>query len=89
MATTINNDSNLLELSDGVFYWNTDYEHANNETTLCEFLDIYLPSNCEVVLFDGTYAEVSQNGNLIGIHASGNGDFHHHKVQFESIVEEK
>ena len=21
------------------FYWSTDYDHANNETTMCEFLD--------------------------------------------------
>ena len=68
------------------FYWKTDYEHAINETTMCEFLDYYLPEEYTVTFVDGTYAEViSPDGVEYGVHASGNGDFYNHKITFEEI----
>lgn len=68
------------------FYWSTDYDHANNETTTCEFLDYHLPEEYTVTFVDGTYAEIiSPDGVEYSVHASGNGDFYNHKITFEEI----
>ena len=68
------------------FYWSTDYYHANNETTMCEFLDHYLPDKYIVTFVDGTYAEVISPDDIeYGVHASGNGDFYNHKIEFEEV----
>lgn len=72
-------------LAQEVFYWATEYEHANNMETMDEYLSNYLPADCEITEQDGTYAEVTQAGIKIGIHASGNGDFRRHKVEFVAI----
>ena len=69
------------------YYWETEYEHANNETTMAEFLDFYLSNEFDVIFEDGTYAEIE---NIIThekweCHASGNGDFRHHKIEFKPI----
>lgn len=74
-------------LAEGIFYWNTNYAHSNNMETMQDYLENYLPQNCEIIEDDGTYAEVVQNGVKIGIHASGNGDFCSHKVEFEKVEE--
>lgn len=53
---------------------------------MCEFLDYYLPEEYTVTFVDGTYAEViSPDGIEYGVHASGNGDFYNHKIEFEEI----
>ena len=68
------------------FYWSTDYDHDDNETTMCEFLDYYLPEEYAVTFVDGTYVEIiSPDGVEYGVHASGNGDFYNHKIEFEEI----
>ena len=68
------------------FCWSTDYDHANNKTTMCEFLDYHLPDEYIVTFVDGTYAEIiSPDGIEYGVHASGNGDFYNHKIEFEEI----
>lgn len=72
-------------LAEEVFYWETFKEHANNMETMQEYLENYLPTNCEIIEQDGTYAEVIQSGIKIGIHASGNGDFYSHKVEFVKV----
>jgi len=69
------------------FYWVTIKEHGDNSRTMNDYLDNYLPSNFEVLEQDGTYAEIKDNNNdkIYGVHASGNGDFFNHKVEFELI----
>lgn len=68
------------------FYWSTDYDHDDNETTMCEFLDYYLPEEYTVTFVDGTYVEIiSPDCVEYGVHASGNGDFYNHKIEFEEI----
>lgn len=68
------------------FYWSTYYDHINNETTMHEFINYYLPEECAVTFVDGTYAEIiSPDGIEYGVHASGNGDFYNHKIEFEEI----
>ena len=69
------------------FYWSTDYDHTDNETTMCEFLDYYLPDEYIVTFVDGTYAEITKEGTTetYSVHVSGNGDFYNHKIEFEEI----
>ena len=66
------------------FYWNTEYPHNNNEHTMEEWLSKYC--DLDITLTDGTYAEgMDKKGNLFAIHASGNGDFFSHKIEFVYI----
>lgn len=68
------------------FYWSTYYDHFNNETTMNEFLDYYLPEEYSITYVDGTYAEIMSEDKIIyGVHASGNGDSYNHKIEFEVI----
>lgn len=69
------------------FYWTTEYEHYNNIHTLSEYLEEYLPDGFEILMVDGTYAEITntESGIMYGVHAQGNGDFRHHMVKFEEI----
>ena len=73
-------------LKEMFFYWDTDYEHSDNMETMDEFLNCYLPEDCNILEIDGTYAEVEQNGVKVGINSSGNGDFRKHKVEFVEVV---
>ncbi len=38
------------------YYWQTDETHANNSTTMCDWLDNH-NTELEITLVDGTYAE--------------------------------
>ena len=73
-------------LSEESFYWETDEPHTDNMETMYEFLEEHLPEDCEIVEHNGTYAEVKQGEKVVGIHASGNGDFKRHKVEFEEVI---
>jgi hypothetical protein len=66
------------------FIWSTEYAHNDNYQTMQEYLDEYC--QLDITFTDGTYAEGMDNkGNLWAIHASGNGDFCNHKIEFELI----
>jgi len=69
------------------FYWQTTEPHATNEETMQDYLDNHLPSEFEVTLQDGTYAEITniQTNECFAAHASGNGDFCNHKIEFEKL----
>ena len=72
------------------FKWHTYEPHANNEETMCEFienhLDEYCGYDCKVIIYDGTYVEIEvSNGNKYALHASGDGDCYNHKIEFERI----
>jgi len=68
-------------------YWETDEPHANNTETMCDYLE-YI-NMLDIHLVDGTYAEGSNaQGQRFGIHASGNGDFTHHKIEYVLIGEQ-
>ena len=79
--------SDLLDaiLSDGEWLWQTDEYHADNNVTMGEFLEYMLPDDFEVTLQDGTYAEIHRDGLTYEVHASGNGDPWHHRVEFSLI----
>ncbi len=66
------------------FTWTTKESHFNNEQTMQDFIKNHVPANFEVFFVDGTYAEMQHlNGQIWGIHASGNGDSFNHRVRFE------
>ena len=69
------------------FYWATYHMHHNNEQTLGEFLYTILPKEYTITFVDGTYSEITKEGTTetYGVHASGNGDFYNHKIEFEEI----
>lgn len=69
------------------FYWNTENEHSNNVETMNDYLENHLSDEFEVIFEDGTYAEIKNKntGAIWGVNASGDGDFTHHKVDFEFV----
>lgn len=72
-------------LNDGEWLWQTEEYHADNNVTMGEFLEYMLPDDFEVTLQDGTYAEIHKDGLTYEVHASGNGDPWHHRVEFSLI----
>lgn len=69
------------------FCWATEQEHANNQETMEQYLNEFLPDCFDIELHDGTYAEIKNKntGHSFEVHASGNGDFRSHKVDFKFI----
>jgi len=64
--------------------WETDEPHADNTETMCDYINHI--NMLDITLVDGTYAEgVNLKGEKYEIHASGDGDFTHHKVEFKLI----
>lgn len=70
------------------YFWETDYAHSNNTETMSEFLNDHIEPDWNVDKIDGSYAEITNSGgSRYEVHASGNGDFNHHKVEFIPIIE--
>jgi len=69
------------------FYcWETENPSSTNINTMNDYLNNHLPKEYEILFIDRTYAEIKDlNGNKFAAHTSGNGDFCHHKVEFEKI----
>ena len=67
-------------------YWTTEYPHADNNETICDYLDNI--NRLDIIYVDGTYAEgVNAQGDMFAIHAIGDGDHFNHKAEFELIAE--
>lgn len=69
------------------YRWRTAEPHPNNETSMADYLDNHLSDAYEAIFVDGTYAEIRNKatGAIWGVNASGDGDFTHHKVEFEFV----
>ena len=69
------------------YRWHTIEPHNNNEETMIDYLENHLSNEFEIIFNDGTYAEImnKNTGRIWGVHASGDGDFTHHRVKFEFI----
>lgn len=68
------------------YIWETEEELSTNELTMHDYLDGHIDDAWEVLVLDGTYAEIkTSEGLLYEVHASGNGDFKSHKVEFKAI----
>ena len=69
------------------YRWHTIEPHNNNEETMNDYLENHLSDEFEIIFEDGTYAEIKNKntGAIWGVNASGDGDFTHHKVEFEFV----
>jgi len=69
------------------YKWHTIEPHNNNEETMNDYLENHLSDEFDVIFEDGTYAEIKNKntGAIWGVNASGDGDFTHHKVDFEFV----
>ncbi len=64
--------------------WVTEEPHADNITTMNDYLDNI--NMLDISFVDGTYAEGTNcKGEKYEIHASGDGDFNHHIISFKLI----
>jgi hypothetical protein len=65
------------------FIWETEEDLATNELTMHDYIDNHMPHDWVVLDHDGTYAEIiTPELNKYELHASGNGDFKNHKIEF-------
>lgn len=63
--------------------WSTEYEHPGNDFTMSEFLNEHLGEDNVIIMIDGSYAEIeTPNGKIYEVHASGDGDFKNHRIDF-------
>ena len=72
------------------FKWKTNESHSNNSVTMDDFFNSHIESHCgtdyNIVYEDGSYAEiVNSKKEHYAIHASGDGDFFNHKIEFEKL----
>lgn len=68
------------------YFWKTEEPHATNTESMADFLENHLDESFDVIMVDGTYSEIKdKNKNKFALHASGNGDFTHHKIEFIAI----
>lgn len=70
------------------FIWNTEYDLSDNNAVMSEWLEQYIPEDYILIgeSIDGTYAEIiNEDGHLFACHASGNGGFFSHKIDFELL----
>lgn len=70
------------------FTWNTDYDLPDNSSVMNEWLEEHIPEEYKILedTIDGTYVEIiDNNGHKFACHASGNGDFYSHKIEFELL----
>ena len=64
--------------------WKTEEPHADNLETMCDYMENI--NMLDITFIDGTYAEgVNCSGDKFGIHASGDGDFFNHKIEFVEL----
>lgn len=65
-------------------FWKTDEPLLTNSEVMNEYLES--TNMLDITMVDGTYAEgVNCQGQKFEIHASGDGDEYHHRVDFKPI----
>lgn len=63
-------------------YFTTEEALCDNINTMLHFLEHI--NTLDITFLDGTYAEgVNCRGEKYAIHASGNGDYCNHKIEFD------
>lgn len=68
-----------------IYYWSTKKSHADNSETMLDYLENHLPIDAICIMKDGSYAEILIGDVKYAVHASGNGDFNNHKVEFVKL----
>jgi hypothetical protein len=74
-------------IDSGGFYYSTEYYHPDNSFTMDDYLRNCLPEDAQVIIVEGSYAEIVYKGKDYGVHASGNGDSFNHYIRFELLYE--
>lgn len=65
-------------------YWQTEEALNDNNFVMNDYLENI--NMLDITMTDGTYAEgVNAKGEKYEIHASGDGDFFNHKIEFKLI----
>lgn len=65
-------------------YWKTEEPLNDNNFVMNDYLENI--NMLDITFVDGTYAEgVNAQGDKFEIHASGNGDFFNHKIEFKVL----
>ena len=68
------------------YRWQTDYYHSDNSETMGEYLEIEMDQSWIVDKQEGSYAEITTyEGERYAVHASGDGDFFNHKIEFVTL----
>lgn len=76
----------IQDIENGGYYWETMEPHANNHVTMSDFIENELPDDVIIHSVDGTLAEIElPDGRMVHVYVYGNGDFTHHRADFESI----
>lgn len=65
------------------YKWRTEYYHGNNSTTMDDYLEEHVDDDYEIMMVDGSYAEIKIDGVVYEAHASGDGDSFNHKIEFK------
>lgn len=67
-----------------IIYWSTEEELNDNIFVMSDYLENI--NMLDITMVEGTYAEGTNcKGEKYAIHASGNGDFFNHKIEFELL----
>jgi hypothetical protein len=65
-------------------YWSTEEPLNTNDDTMQDYLENI--NMLDILLVQGTYAEgINAKGEKYEIHASGDGDFCNHKIEYKRI----
>ena len=71
------------------YFWTTSESHFDNDVTMLDYLNRHCDLSLNITMVDGSYAEaIDDDGNSWGLHASGDGDSYHHKVEFKALTPE-
>ena len=70
-----------------VYFYATEEPHHDNSATMDDFLEHELPDGFNVIIVDGSYANIqhSETGFVYEAHAGGDGDFIHHRIDFVQL----
>ena len=78
--------TNLFLEDNGRYYWETNDPHFTNTETMADFLNNHLPDGFEIITEQGSFAQIISIGTdkLFDLHASGDGDFTHHVISWNT-----
>ena len=87
MNTEENNTQFTQSSVSDSFYWETEYYHHDNTFTMNDYLENHLPDVFDIILEDGSYAEVQEisTDKIFCLDAKGNGDSYHHVVNWSFL----
>ena len=69
------------------FTWETDCVHKDNTETMNDYIETQMPDEYWLIVQYGSYAEIIDDGCIMwAAHASGDGDFTHHRIRFERVL---